>query len=62
MESISMKQLLKEHKAIEILEGKFVNITILMGCESLEEYNKHPLTMRKGRLTQEEFDFLKEML
>jgi len=53
---------LKKLKAFEICEEKFVNITILMGCENLEEYNKHPLTMRKGRLSQEEFDLLKEEL
>lgn len=52
----------KELKALEIIKDKFVNVTIFMGCDSLEEYNKHPLTMRKGRLTQEEYDLLKEAL
>lgn len=52
----------KELKALEIIKEKFVNVTILIGCDSLEEYNKHPLTMRKGRLTQEEYDLLKEVV
>ena len=52
----------KELKALEIIKDKFVNVTIFMGCDSLEEYNKHPLTMRKGRLTQEEYELLKEVL
>ena len=52
----------KELKALEIIKDKFVNVAIFMGCDSLEEYNKHPLTMRKGRLTQEEYELLKEVL
>lgn len=52
----------KELKALKIIRDKFVNVTIFMGCDSLEEYNKHPLTMRKGILTKEEYDLLKEVL
>ena len=52
----------KDLKAFGIIKDKFVNVTIFMGCDSLEEYNNHPLTMRKGRLTQEEYDLLKEVL
>lgn len=60
--SVLREDISKQLKAFEIIKEKFVNITILMGCDNLEEYNKHPLTMRKGRLTQEEFNLLKEVL
>lgn len=52
----------KELHALEILKNKLVNIVILMGCDSVEEYNEHPLTMRKGILTQEDYELLKEVL
>ena len=54
--------MIKGLKALEIIKKKFVNIDILMGCESLEEYNKHSLTIIKVRLTPEEYDLLKEVL
>ncbi len=50
----------KELKAFEIIKEKKVNVIILMGCDSVEEYNKHPLSWKK--LTQEEYDLLKKVL
>ena len=50
----------KELKALEIIKNKKVNVIILMGCDTIEEYNKHPLTWNK--LTQEEYELLKEVL
>lgn len=50
----------KKDKAFDVIKEKKVNVTILMGCDSLEEYNKHPLSWKK--LTQEEWDLLKEVL
>lgn len=47
-------------KILEIIKEKQANITILIGCDSLEEYNKHPLSWK--HLTQEEYDLLKEVL
>lgn len=55
MESISMKQLLKEHKALEIIKKSIVEMSdtkVLMG-----DYYQVVLA-----LDQEEFYFLKEML
>ena len=50
----------KELKALEIIKTKRVNVVIFLGCDNLEEYNKHPLSCWK--LTKEEFDLLKEVL
>ena len=50
----------RELKALEISTKKRVNFIIFCGCDTLEEYNKHPLSWWK--LTQEEYDLLKEVL
>lgn len=50
----------KELKALDIIKTKKVNVMIFLGCDNLEEYNKHPLTW--NYLTQEEYELLKEAL
>ena len=50
----------KELKALEIIKNKKVNMLIFMGSDTLEEYNKHPLTF--DHLTETEFDLIKEWL
>ena len=56
-----MKKLKKKLKAFEIIKNKMVDVGKLFYCyESLEEYNKW--VSEKDKLTQEEFDLLKEEL
>ena len=51
----------KKLKAFEIIKNKMVDVGKLFYCyESLEEYNKW--VSEKDKLTQEEFDLLKEEL
>ena len=50
----------KELKALEIINVKTVNVMYFKGSASLEEYNSHHATWHK--LTQDEFDLLKEIL
>ena len=50
----------REHKALEIIKNKKVNVTRLMVAESVEYYNK--LYNDRFSLTQDEFDLLKEVL
>jgi len=59
-QSPQYKLIEKELKALEIIKTKKVNVMIFLGCDNLEEYNKHPLTW--NYLTQEEYDLLKEVL
>ncbi len=53
----SIKQALK---ALEIIIKKKVNILLLELAENVNEYNER--IVPNGRLTEEEFDLLKEML
>lgn len=56
--------LMKEHKALEIIKAKNVNIGLLRHCGSLASYH-YRMDERRDEckpLTQEEFDFLVEEL
>ena len=56
----TMEDELKKLKALEIIKKKRVNVHLLILSDSLEKYNFNLLPYRK--LTQEEFDLLKEVL
>ena len=45
---------------LEIIKNKKVNMIIFMGSDTLEEYNRHPLTF--NHLTETEFSLIKEYL
>lgn len=55
-------QLVKEHKAIEIIKEKKVNCYLIIGSENLEDYNGCVDDITEKRLAQEEYDLLKEVL
>ena len=51
---------IEKNRALEIIKAKAVNVSLLLNCDSKDEYNK---TMSIGRLlTQKEYDLLKEVL
>lgn len=50
----------KEHKALDIIKEKKVNILLLELTENVDEYNER--IVPNGRLTDEEFNLLKEIL
>ena len=50
----------KEHKALEIIKEKLVDVFKLYNCKTIEEYNQ--AQYRDCMLTQEEFNLLKEVL
>ena len=50
----------KDLEVLETIKKKKVNMLILMGSDTLEEYNKHPLTF--NHLTETEFNKFKEWL
>lgn len=52
-----LAQVNKEHKALEIIKDKEVNVEIFNSCPNLYEYNNWAT-----QLTQEEFDLLREVL
>ena len=54
------EQVEKSLKALEIIIKKKVNILLLELAENVNEYNER--IVPNGRLTEEEFDLLKEML
>jgi hypothetical protein len=60
----SIKQALlkaqKEHKALDIIKEKKVNILLLELAENVDEYNER--IVPNGQLTEEEFNLLKEIL
>ena len=51
---------IEKNRAFEIIKTKKVNIMIFLGCDNLEEYNRHPLTW--NYLIQDEYDLIKEVL
>ena len=53
-----------EHKALEIIKEKRVDLCILTDCDNFNEYNKSLGNFRpvEDRLTYEEFNLLKEVL
>ena len=50
----------KTLKALEIIKEKKVNILLLELAENVDEYNER--IVPNGRLTEEEFELLKEVL
>ena len=50
----------KEHKALEIIKKKEVNMQVFNQCEDVETYNKVYIKQKDRQLTQEEFGLLKE--
>ena len=52
----------KEHKALEIIKEKEVNMQVFNQCEDVETYNKVYIKQKDRQLTQEEFKLLKEVL
>ena len=50
----------KEHKALEIIKNKLVDVFKLYNCKTIEEYNQ--AQYRNCMLTKEEFNLLKEVL
>ena len=52
----------KEHKALEIIKEKEVNMQVFNQCEDVETYNKVYIKQKDRQLTQEEFSLLKEVL
>ena len=57
---IDLAQVNKEHKALEIIKEKEVNVFIFLHSGDLETYNDMVEDNRK--LTQEEYELLKEVL
>ena len=51
----------KEHKALEIIKEKEVNMQVFNQCEDVETYNKVYIKQKDRQLTQEEFSLLKEV-
>ena len=51
----------KEHKALEIIKGKEVNMQVFNQCEDAETYNKVYIKQKDRQLTGEEFETLKEV-
>ena len=52
----------KELKALEIIKEKKVNCYLLINSENLKDYNECVDDTTEKRLTQEEYDLLKEEL
>ena len=52
----------KEHKALEIIKEKEVNMQVFNQCEDVETYNKVYIKQKDRQLTQEEFNLLREVL
>ena len=50
----------KEHKALEIMKDKWVNMAVLIHSKTVEEYNNNAHTAYN--LTKEEFNLLKEVI
>lgn len=58
-----LNQVSKEHRALEIIKEKEVDIHNLLISKTAEQYNGYTHWLGcKGNLTQEEFDSLKEVL
>lgn len=55
------EQVEKSLKALEIIKEKYVNVDLLSDVDSLEEYNSE-IMWSYQRLTEEEFNLLKEVL
>ena len=51
----------KEHKVLEIIKEKEVNMQVFNQCEDVETYNKVYTKQKDRQLTQEEFSLLKEV-
>ena len=51
----------KEHRALEIIKGKEVNMQVFNQCEDAETYNKVYIKQKDRQLTGEEFETLKEV-
>lgn len=51
----------KEHKALEIIKEKYVNVDLLWCISSLEEYNSE-IMFSYQIITEEEFNLLREIL
>ena len=51
----------KEHKALEIIKEKYVNVDLLWDVSSLEEYNSE-IMFSYQIITEEEFNLLREVL
>lgn len=49
-------------KALEIIKNKKVNVGDFVRCKTIEDYNDYLCYGEKEKLTQEEFDLLKEVL
>ena len=52
----------KEHKALEIIKEKEVNMQVFNQCEDVETYNKVYIKQKDRQLTEEQFNLLKEVL
>ena len=50
----------KEHKVLEIIKDKLVDVFKLYNCKTIEEYNQ--AQYRDCMITKEEFNLLKEVL
>ena len=55
-----VEQAEKEHKVLEIIKDKLVDVFKLYNCKTIEEYNQ--AQYRDCMLTKEEFNLLKEVL
>ena len=64
IEEKDMELLLKEHKALEIIKEKLVDMCLLENSCTRDEYNKWISQNDLGNcyLEQEEYDLLKEVL
>lgn len=56
-----LRKIKKLEKVISIIDEKDVGITLIKSCDKLKEYNNVCLDDEE-KLTQEEFDLLKEYL
>ena len=64
IEENELKMLLKEHKALEIIKEKRLDVDLLLMTDNVEEYNKHchKYINLETKLTQDEYALLKEVL
>ena len=60
-ETDEYKVIEKELKALEIVKEKFVNFVLLKEAKNVQEYNNGVYYFPIMRLTQDEFDLLKEV-
>lgn len=52
----------KEHKILDIIKEKEVNMQVFNQCEDVETYNKVYIKQKDRQLSQEEFNLLKEVV